>query len=99
MKITGKIDVFQNKTGYAKGIIVGFKDGKPEAKVFLDVNLPDDIKPAEGQTLTLDVEEGYLNAVLVNSQEPFTKLTISVVKAKIVKVFPEGAKKAKGGKK
>lgn len=95
MKIAGKIDVFQNKNGYAKGIIVAFREGKVESKTFIDVRLPEDVKLKEGQTLTLDVEEGYLNAVLVNAKEAFTKLEISIVKAKVVKVFPEDKKEGK----
>ena len=95
MKLTGILEVFKNKNGYVTGVIKAWDEDSKKVlgKAFMDVNLPKDVEIKDGQTLTLDVEEGYLNAYYVNSENPFTKLKINVVKCKIVDVFPKEVKK------
>lgn len=103
MKLSGKIEVFMNKRGYVTGV---FKDWDEEnksvlGKAYVDVLLPEEIAIKEGESLTLDVEEAYLNARYVKSNgKDFTKLQINVVKALVSRRFPEEAKKTtkKGGK-
>lgn len=100
MKLSGKIEVFKNKKGYATGIIKAFsEDKKVIAKEFVDVELKDEKvrdKLTEGKTLTLNVEEGYLNLKHVElDTESFNRIVVSVVKASVVAVFPEEKKTTK----
>lgn len=99
LKLTGTLEVFQNQRGYVTGVLKAWSDDKALlGKAYMDVALPEEIKVEEGQTLTLDVKEGYLNAVHCGEGEKaFTKVKINVVKADILSVFPE--KKAKPSKK
>lgn len=101
LKITGKLEVFQNQKGYVTGVIKAWgEDNKSVAgKVFMDVNLPESVEVKEGQTLTLDVKAGFLNAVHVSGENAFTKLKINVVDCEVIKVFPEEKKSQKTSKK
>lgn len=105
LKLTGTLEVFKNRNGYPTGVIKAWdKENKNVlGKAFMDVVLPKDVTIEEGQTLTLDVEEGYLNAVHVASHgtldNEFTKLRINVVKCEIKSVFPEQKKVKKSSKK
>ena len=96
MKLTGRLEVFKNKNGYVTGVIKAWDDDSKKVlgKAFMDVNLPKDVEIKDGQSLTLDVEEAYLNAYFVDTENPFTKLKINVVKCKVIDVFPKEAKKA-----
>lgn len=94
LKLTGTLEVFQNKRGYVTGVFKAWDDNKCVlGKAYMDVNLPEEISIEEGQTLTLEVKEAYLNAIFVEGENAFTKLKINVVKCEVKSVFPE--KKAK----
>ena len=101
MKLSGTLEVFQNKKGYVTGVFKAWNEDSKEVlgKAFMDVNLPDSIKIEEGQTLTLNVKEGYLNAVYVKAENSFTKFKINVVDCEVKKVFPEQKKTKKSSKK
>lgn len=108
MLVTGKIEVFKNNRGYYTGVIKawdndlahnGAGDSHVLGKVFIDVNLPKDVEAKAGETLTLDVKEGYLNARHIAGENEFTKLAITIVKCDVVKTFtPKETKAKKGGK-
>lgn len=91
LKLTGTLEVFKNKNGYITGVIKAWDNSKKAVlgKSYLSVTLPDSVTVEEGQTLTLEVKEGYLNAVFVGTESPFTKLEINVVDCDIKSVFPE----------
>lgn len=98
MVLTGKIEVFKNKKGYPVGILKSFnKDGELTGKMFVSVRIADEklaSKVVDGKTLTIDVETGYLNVIHVELEtESFEKFEISIVKGKVVAVFPEEEKK------
>lgn len=100
MKLSGKIEVFKNKKGYATGIIKAFsQDKKVVAKEFVDVELKDEDvskKLTEGKTLTLNVIEGYLNLKHVELEtESFNRMVVSICTAEIISVFPEEKKTTK----
>lgn len=97
MKLTGTLEVFKNKNGYYTGVFKAWNEDSKElkGKAFMDVNLPEGVKVEDGQTLTLNVKEGYLNAVYVEAKEPFTKLKINVVDCEVTKVYPEVKKSKK----
>lgn len=92
MLITGKLEVFKNQRGYVTGIFKAFDEFKHlQGKVFIDV-AGLDIK--DERTYTIDVIEGYLNAVHVASlTKDFDKLVVNVVKHKLISVYPDDEKK------
>ena len=95
MKITGKIDLFKNARGYVTGQIKAFdKEKKLLGKYFIDVA---GVIVADGETLTIDVTEGYLNCVHVTAEgkEAFDKLVLSVKSYDVVSSY----KKRPSGKK
>lgn len=96
MKLTGKIEVFKNAKGYITGIVPSIKDKKLLGKSFIQVYLPKDIEVKEGQTLTLNVKDAYLNSVHVeNEQQSFEKLVVAVNEAEVISVYPEPVKTKK----
>lgn len=101
LKLKGTLEVFKNINGYPMGVIKAWDNENKNVlgKAFMDVVLPKDVTIEEGQTLTLDVKEGYLNAVHVDVENAFTKLKINVVKCEIKSVFPEQKKVKKSSKK
>lgn len=101
LKLTGTLEVFKNRNGYTTGVIKAWDNENIHVlgKAFMDVTLPENVTIEEGQTLTLDVKEGYLNAVHVDCENAFTKVKINVVKCDIKAVFPEPKKVKKSSKK
>ena len=105
MQVSGKLEIFKNRNGYYTAVIKAWGDHKElQGKALMDVALPEDVKVEDGKTLTLDVKEGYLNAVYVKAEKAensFTKFKLNIVKCDVVDVFPkpEKAKKAKKGSK
>ena len=101
MKLTGTIEVFKNKNGYLTGVLKSFDEDNKKVlgKAYIDVKLPEEVEVKDGQTLSLDVKEGYLNAVYVDVKDAFTKLKINVVKCDVKAVFPEEKKAKKTSKK
>jgi len=101
VKLTGTLEVFQNKKGYVTGVFKAWDEDSKEVlgKAYMDVNLPESVKIEEGQTLTLDVKEGYLNAIFVKAENSFTKLKINVVDCEVKRIFPEPKKAKKSSKK
>ena len=101
LKLTGTLEVFKNRNGYPTGVIKAWDNENKHVlgKAFMDVVLPKDVEIEEGQTLTLNVTEGYLNAVHVDGENAFTKLKINVVKCEVKSVFPEQKKVKKSSKK
>ena len=101
MKVAGTIEVFKNKNGYITGVLKSFDEDNKKVlgKAYIDVRLPEEVEVKDGQTLTLDVKEGYLNAVYVDVKDAFTKLKINVVKCEVKAVFPEEKKIKKSSKK
>ena len=95
LKLTGILEVFQNKKGYVTGVLKDWNEAEKTiaGRAYIDVNLPESVKIEEGQTLTLEVKTAYLNAVHVEGENAFTKLKINVVDCEVKSVFPE--KKAK----
>lgn len=95
LKLKGTLEVFKNRNGYPTGVIKAWDNENIHVlgKAYMDVMLPKDLTIEEGQTLTLNVTEGYLNAVHVNGENAFTKLKINVVKCEVTSVFPEPKKK------
>ena len=91
LKLTGTLEVFQNQRGYVTGVLKAWSDDKCLlGKAYMDVALPEEIKIEEGQTLTLDVKEAYLNAVHCGEgDKAFTKLKVNVVNAEVKAIFPE----------
>ena len=91
VKLSGTLEVFQNKRGYVTGVFKAWDDNTKTiaGKAYMDVTLPESVKIEEGQTLTLDVKTAYLNAIFVEGDNPFTKLKINVVDCEIKSVFPE----------
>lgn len=100
LKITGTLEVFQNRNGYVTGVIKAWDEDQKTVtgKEFMDVKLPASVTLLEGQTLTLDVKTAFLNAVHVEGENSFTKLKINVVDCDVVKVFPEEKKAKKPSK-
>ena len=100
MQVTGKLEIFKNRNGYFTAVFKAWNDeDEVTGKAYMDVKLPDSVKVEDGQSLTLDVKEGYLNAVHVEAGEKsFDKLKINVVKCEVISVYPE-EKKAKKSKK
>ena len=88
MKITGKLEVFKNQRGYITGILKAFdKDKNLTGKIFIDVKGLD-IK--DDRTYTINVIDGYLNVIHQESlTKDFDKLSISVLKHKLLSVYPE----------
>ena len=88
MQIKGKIEVFKNQRGYLTGILKAFDSDKNlVGKIFIDVKGLD-IK--DDRTYTIDVIEGYLNVIHQESlTKAFDKLSISIVKHKLISVYPE----------
>ena len=100
MLVTGKLEVFKNQNGYNTAVLKAFGDNNElKGKTFVSCKLPESVKIEDGQTLTLDVKKGYLNAVYVGSDAPFTKLEINISECEVVKVFPEQKKSKKTSKK
>lgn len=97
LKIEGNLEVFQNDKGYAISVIKAFEDKELLGKIFVDTKLPKGVELNKGETLTLNVKEGYLNAVHVEAGQ-FTKLQINVVDCEVVKVFPERKEAKKASK-
>lgn len=97
LKISGTLEVFQNQRGYVTGVIKAWNEDQKtvEGKAYLDVRLPENVKVKDGQTLTLNVKEAYLNAVHVGAVDGFTKLKLNVVDCEIKSVFPEEKKEVK----
>lgn len=91
MKFEGILEVFKNKKGYITGVLKAWDNEAKEVKgkVYIDVNLPEDVTVEDGQTLTLDVHEGYINPTYIEGENAFTKLKFNVVKCDIKSVFPE----------
>ena len=90
IKLSGTLEVFQNKRGYVTGVFKAWDDNKCVlGKAYMDVVLPKEITIEEGQSLTLDVKEAYLNAIFVEGENAFTKLRINVVDCEVKSVFPE----------
>lgn len=90
LKLTGVLEVFKNKKGYITGVIKAWDDNKTLlGRTYMDVQLPEDVTVEEGQTLTLDIKEAYLNAIYVEGENAFTKLKLNIVKCDIKSVFPE----------
>ena len=102
MQVTGKLEVFKNKNGYYTAVLKAFGDNNElKGKAFMSVKLPESVEAKDGQTLTLNVKKGYLNAVYIGTDAPFTKLEINVVDCEVESVFPEekkSKKTSKGGK-
>ena len=99
MKVTGKLEIFKNRNGYFTAVIKAWdEENNVTGKAFMDVALPEDVKVEDGQTLTLNVKKGYLNAVYVGTDAPFTKLEINVVDCEVESVFPEEKKSKKTSK-
>ena len=93
LKLTVTLEVFQNKRGYVTGVFKAWDDNKCVlGKAYMDVTLPKDVTIKEGQTLTLNVKTGYLNAVHVAGENQFTKLKINVVDCEVIRVYPEEKK-------
>ena len=96
MQVKGKLEIFKNRNGYFTAVIKAWGENKElQGKAFMDVALPEDLQVKDGQTLTLDVKEGYLNAVYVKAEKAensFTKLKLNIVKCEVVDVFPKEAK-------
>ena len=101
MLVTGKLEIFKNKNGYLSAVFKAWNDdNEVTGKAYMDAKLPEDIKVEDGQSLTIEVKEGYLNAVHVDGENPFNKLKINVVKCDVLDVFPKPeTKKAKKSKK
>lgn len=100
MLVTGKLEVFKNENGYYTAVIKAWdKKNNLKGKAFMNVDLPDGMTCEDKQTLTIDVKEGYLNAVYIECGNPFTKLVLNIVKADIVSVYPEPKKAKKNSKK
>lgn len=101
MKLVGNLEVFKNKNGYYTGVFKAWNEESKSVlgKAFMDVNLPENVECKDGQTLTINVKEGYLNAIYVDSKDPFTKLKINVVDCEVVRVFPEEKKTRKSSRK
>lgn len=101
LKLTGTLEVFQNNRGYVTGVFKAWNDKTKQVtgKAYMDVTLPESVKIKEGQTLTLNVKEAYLNAVHVDGEKAFTKLKINVVECEVTSVYPEEKKAKKPSKK
>ena len=101
LKLSGSLEVFQNKKGYVTGVIKAWNEEAKEVlgKAYIDVNLPENVQIKEGQTLTLNVKTAYINAVHVSGENEFTKLKINVVDCEVTRVFPEEKKAKKPSKK
>ena len=99
MKLSGNLEVFKNQRGYVTGVFKAWDEESHEVlgKAYMDVALPEGTEVKDGQTLTLNVKEAYLNAVFCKGKDPFTKLKINVVDCEVIRVFPE-EKKAKPSK-
>lgn len=102
LKLVGTLEVFKNRNGFVTGVIKAWDNEakKVLGKAYLDVVLPEDVEIKEGQTLTLNVTEGYLNSVYIDVENPFTKLRINVVSCEVKSIFPAETKKVskKGNK-
>ena len=84
MQVTGKLEVFKNQNGYNTAVLKAFGDDNAlKGKAFVSCKLPETVKIEDGQTLTLDVKKGYLNAVYIGSDAPFTKLEINISECEI----------------
>ena len=100
MKLTGKLEVFKNQNGYITAVIKDFDDNKQvRGKAYVSAKLPDYVVVEDNNSLTLDVKEGYLNAVYVDTDKPFTKLQINVVNCEVLNVFTPEKKSKKTSKK
>lgn len=103
MKLNGHLDVYMGTDNYLHGVIKAFSAEKELlGKCFVEVRVPEDKKSEfkQGTTYTLIVTNGYLDAMHVECEKPFTKLLISVKDYEVVKTFSPKAKKPakKGGK-
>ena len=94
MKLSGNLEVFKNQRGYVTGVFKAWDEDTKAVlgKAYIDVALPEGTEVKDGQTLTLNVKEGYLNAVFCKGKESFTKLKINVVECEVIRVFPEEKK-------
>ena len=98
MLLQGKIEVFKNKKGYPVAVLKSFsQDGELLGKMFVSCEIRDEKlaeKCVEGKTLTIQVEQGYLNTVHVElEEESFEKILISITKGSVVDVYPKEEKK------
>lgn len=85
---SGRIECYKNKRGYTKGVLKSFNgDNQCVGKVFIDV-YGLDLK--DTRTYTLDIEEGYIDVLHVESlTKDYDKLTLKLRKYRVVRVFPE----------
>lgn len=98
MKITGRIEVFKGRTGLLAKLSAFNKDGEFTGAVYMPVIVPEDVVIGDGETVTINVTDGYLNSVTsVNEEkEVFTHLSIRVVECEVLKVYkPESNEKPK----
>ena len=88
MNLTGKIDLFKNQGGYVMGVIKSFDENKKyTGKSFVNVV---GVEVLKGETLTIDVKEGYLMNVHVKGKAPskeFDKVVIVVKQYDVIKSF------------
>ncbi len=92
MKVSGRIEVFTNKNGYLTGYLKNFVDNKPNGKAFIDVHTSKEFRESldKTKTYTLNVKEGFLNVDCIKLENKnIYKLTMAIVEADIVSVFPE----------
>ena len=106
MKVSGLLEVFQNKNGFVTGVFNAWDSDEPNekhkilGKAYMDVRLPKDVQIKEGQTLTLDVKEGYLRVShIVSNKVEFSKFVIYVKQCDVIRVYPEEKKAEKPSKK
>ena len=97
LKFSGRLEVFQNEKGYVTGVLKAWNEEEKKVlgKTYMDVRLPESVQVEKGQSLTLQVKTGYINAIYVSGDKPFTKLQLAVAECEVVRVFPESKKEAK----
>lgn len=98
MQLTGFIEVFVNDRGYYVGRIVNnnkLKDNSTVlAKAFIDVvfykDVPEEMMPKAGETVSLNVTEGFLSAKYIDlAEKPFSKLAVYIKKCELQGVYPK----------
>lgn len=94
MKITGRIEVFQGKKGLLAKHTAFTAQGRPTGSVFVPIKLPEEILVKADETATINITEGYLNAVTSKDEsgENFTHFYINVKECEILSIYKKEVK-------
>ena len=88
MKVTGRVEIFKGENGLLAKITAFNSESKPTGAVYMPVRLPESCKCKEGQSLTVMVKDGFLNAVTSTGQTgTFTHLAMNIKDCEVLSIY------------